>query len=626
MTTTSTDDETTEVALQSKGRHGGKARTWTFSFGQPPHTVYARELELGGTIQVRYTDPAKPGRDKRARTHLKMRVRPESGGEVDPKLEKKVHDKLKTLNARLIAGLPAVVGPVAPSSVEQPVTGLTQATLTLAQGFELALNEDNGKYASTESRRYADMHTLRDILFTPGMLDPEKTWATLGLQDVVRLWRRMADIHRKDPDKFGPRRAEVVIDALYSVASWLRKWEHIASNAAVPVKGWRKTYVQEWEEKTKQPVQVNKPRHTLAEAKAIFSSLWNPERLRYRELLRLTEGGGHRALATATRQNIVRDHTGRAIALRLQVSRERRDGTTDTVSVRVLLDDRARTALATVDTPESADDAPLFDARAHLLNLDPRIELAVELGAEMRLGQVGESRRSQLDLSRTATAPHGAFTVYGKGKKTGEKLALTPEERVAVDRALETVLVDAEREYVAGNKRTDYHLLPSGKLVRGAASVERARQSPLTRDALRKAFHALEVAAGVTPVKGRAWYGLRRVATDAAPNYTSDRRVLDKLGGWTAGSTTREDTYQDREDELLMEATAAVRRAWRAGEKMGPEGIPASSDALLALLPEALRDAVLAHFGGAVTSAVGTAVGTNENAAGIVDSDGAVSR
>jgi hypothetical protein len=64
----------------------------------------------------------------------------------------------------------------------------------------------------------------------------------------------------------------------------------------------------------------------------------------------------------------------------------------------------------------------------------------------------------------------------------------------------------------------------------------------------------------------------------------------------------------------------------RGGEKTGSEGIPASSDALLALLPEALRAAVIAHFGGGAPSAVGTGVGTNENAVGIVDSDGAVTR
>jgi hypothetical protein len=612
---------------KAKGRHGGEARTWTYSHGLPPHTVYARELELGGIIQVRYTDPSKDGRDKRVRKHLDMVVRKAPDAEVDPKLEKKVQARIIAANGRLVAGLPAFDEPAPATPVERAPTAPTQETLTLLAGFELALDEETGKYASTETRRYGDMKTLRDILFEPGMLDPNLTWAELRYSHVVALWRRMAAIHKKDPDKFGPRRAEVVVDALYSVASWLRKREHIASNAAVPVDGWRTELVQEWEEKTNRPVQVSKPRHSVAEARAIFASLWHPARLRYRELLRVTEGGGHRALVVATRQNIVRDHTGRPIALRLRVVRERRDGTTDTVSVRVPLDDRARAALAPVDTPEAAPDAPFFDAAVVVLEVDPRIELAVELGAEMRLGQVGEARRSQLDLTRTPMAPHGTFTVYGKKKKAGEKLALTQEQRVAVDHALETVLADAEAAYDPADRRTDYYLLPSGKLVQGAADVERARRAPITRDALRKAFHALEVAAGVTPVEGRGWYGLRRVSTDEAPRYTSDRRVMDKLGGWTAGSTTREDTYQDREDELLIAETAAVRRAWRAGEKMGPEGIPASSEALLALLPEALRAAVLAHFGQVpTTSGVGTTVGTNDNAAGIEDSDGVLSR
>jgi len=128
------------------------------------------------------------------------------------------------------------------------------------------------------------------------------------------------------------------------------------------------------------------------------------------------------------------------------------------------------------------------------------------------------------------------------------------------------------------------------------SGVERPRRAPITRDAMRKALHGLEAAAGVRWVDGRGWYGMRRVATDAAPNYTSDRRVLDKLGGWTAGSTAREDTYQERGDELLIAETAAGRRAWRTGEKIGPEGIPSSSGTLLALLPEALRAAVFAHF------------------------------
>jgi hypothetical protein len=437
----------------------------------------------------------------------------------------------------------------------------------------------------------------------------------------------MAVLHNKDPERFGPRRAEVVIDALYSVASWLRKREHIASNAAVPVDGWRTELLREWVEITKKPVEQNKPRHTTSEAQDIFASLWHPERLRFRELLRVTAGGGQRALAVATRQNIVRDHTGTPIALRLRVDRDRRDGTSDTVSVRVHLDDRARAALAAVDTPDAAPDAPLFSVSPYVLDVDPRIELAVELGAEMRLGQVGEARRSQLDLTAASLTPNGMFTVFGNGKKGGGKLALTAEQRVAVDRAFETFLADAEAAYDPADPRTDYYLFPSGKLVQGVADVERARSAPLTRDALRKAFHGLERAAGVEHDSGRGWYGLRRVATDAAPGYTSDRRVLDKLGGWAPGSTTREVTYQDRENERLIAETAAVRRAWRTGATTAAEGLPASSEALLALLPAALRGAVLAHFGLApAMNAVGTAVGTNDDAAGIEDSDGVVSR
>lgn len=340
----------------------------------------------------------------------------------------------------------------------------------------------------------------------------------------------------------------------------------------------------------------------------------------------MTGGGGYRALAAATRQNIVRDAQGQAVALRLRVARECRDGATEFVSVRVPLDDRVRNVIAAVDTPDAAPDAPLFNAPLQVLEVDPRIELALELGAEMRLGQVGESRRSQLDLTRSPLAPHGTFTVYGKKKKAGETLALTAEQRIAVDRVLETMLLQAEVEYNPADPRTDYYLIPSGKLVQGAADVARARHAPLTRTALLKEFHALEAAHGVSSVNGRGSYGLRRTSTDEAPNYSNDRRVLDKLGGWTAGSTTREDTYQDREDAALIAQTATVRRAWRAGAKAAADRVPASSEALLAMLPAELRSAVPAHFGAAETNAVGTTVGTNENTVGSVNSDGAVSR
>ncbi|MCY7379153.1 MAG: hypothetical protein LH467_07410 [Gemmatimonadaceae bacterium] len=143
--------------------------------------------------------------------------------------------------------------------------------------------------------------------------------------------------------------------------------------------------LQEREERTKRAVHVNKPRHCVTEARAIVASHWEPIRLRYRELLRLTGGGSQRPLALAIRQDIVRAHTGQPVALRLRVLRESRNRTGETVRVRLPLDDGAREVLAQVDTPGSAPNARLFNVPLHVLALDPRIELAFALWAAMRV-------------------------------------------------------------------------------------------------------------------------------------------------------------------------------------------------------------------------------------------------
>jgi len=49
------------------------------------------------------------------------------------------------------------------------------------------------------------------------------------------------------------------------------------------------------------------------------------------------------------------------------------------------------------------------------------------------------------------------------------------------------------------------------------------------------AFKKSEACAGVPHVKGRGWYGLRRVAADLAEEITTDARVKDCLGGWRHG-------------------------------------------------------------------------------------------
>lgn len=210
--------------------------------------------------------------------------------------------------------------------------------------------------------------------------------------------------------------------------------------------------------------------------------------------------------------------------------------------------------------------------------IDPRIRLAVELGAELRGGQVLRTRRSQVHLSALPedayealyandlalsepTGVLGRVEILGRPKKPGEVVIFTPEQRRAVDIALSGYLRDWEAQYQATGK--DYYLFPAGKLVKGLARVVPVSKvvndfGPLTW------FRTLEKVAEVEHMPGRGWYGLRRSGTDVAPDYSSDARELNALGGWT-DSETRETIYQDRLALPIRARASAVRRAARAG-------------------------------------------------------------
>jgi integrase len=97
---------------------------------------------------------------------------------------------------------------------------------------------------------------------------------------------------------------------------------------------------------------------------------------------------------------------------------------------------------------------------------------------------------------------------------------------------------------VPAGEISDYYLFPAGKLKRGTVPLERATKQPLSYMAIRSMFVAVERIAGVEHQQGRSFYGLRRQATDLAPEFAQDARVLNRLTGHT-DSTTRERVYQD---------------------------------------------------------------------------------
>ena len=194
------------------------------------------------------------------------------------------------------------------------------------------------------------------------------------------------------------------------------------------------------------------------------------------------------------------------------------------------------------------------------------------------------------------SAPPGALgqiEIAGAGKKHGEVVVLTPEQRRAVDDALAGYLANYEAAWRAAQVE-DYHLFPSSKMrmldQSGRRWTRRVRVDvkPLSRDGARVAFKELEAIAGVDHVEGRGWYGLRRIAADLAESATTDDRVKDRLGGWQ-DSETRKQIYQDRQTDKLRADAAKVRRELRLGAKPESDGTKPSLDLdalLAALTPE----------------------------------------
>jgi hypothetical protein len=82
---------------------------------------------------------------------------------------------------------------------------------------------------------------------------------------------------RTEGKEFGIRIAEQLVDALFSVSSWLREEARIASDAARPPDGWRKRLRDEWAQRTGDALhRPNRPRYTVDEFRRIFAALNDP--------------------------------------------------------------------------------------------------------------------------------------------------------------------------------------------------------------------------------------------------------------------------------------------------------------------------------------------------------------
>jgi integrase len=174
--------------------------------------------------------------------------------------------------------------------------------------------------------------------------------------------------------------------------------------------------------------------------------------------------------------------------------------------------------------------------------VDWRLDVALALGAGLRLGQVVRARRGDLDLTVAYVAPHGTFTVHGHGNKRGTVVVLTRGQRAVVDRYLDRLTMP-----------DDAPLLPG----------RRAGQ-PIHRRTLAEWLLEAERVAGVPHVPGRLGRGIRRTWVDEAEAMGATAATLQALGGW-ADERTPKGIYKDKA-ALGDAARAAEVRARIMGE------------------------------------------------------------
>jgi len=184
--------------------------------------------------------------------------------------------------------------------------------------------------------------------------------------------------------------------------------------------------------------------------------------------------------------------------------------------------------------------------------VDPRFDLLMALGAELRLGQVARARRSDVD------AEHRTLTIRGSGKKRGTVVKLTAGQWAVFEYAI------SEDGYLAliEGVLPDYPLFPQGKLVKGRVTPRHAERGSIERTAIKLWFREAERLANIPHITGRGAYGLRRIAVDAEKEMKISREGLKALGGWT-DTQMPDSVYADAEAEYARDEAATIRARMR---------------------------------------------------------------
>ena len=146
------------------------------------------------------------------------------------------------------------------------------SALTLRTGFDRWLSLSSGKFAA-KTKRWKCVAHAADTLCAD--FSPATPWAALTPRVFSEYRRELARSALKKGGA-GLRRAEIIIDAFYSVGSWLRKNELLPRDVGHAPEGWRGELQNDWAQITGRVNGPARPRHTPDEVRLLFAALNNP--------------------------------------------------------------------------------------------------------------------------------------------------------------------------------------------------------------------------------------------------------------------------------------------------------------------------------------------------------------
>ena len=262
-------------AATRRASRGGGSAAWSDARGRwgTRSRAYERR-DRQGAIWIDFVDPDPAAQGRRVRMLLPDAPTTVRGadGTVDEALAALAQQAHHAFRQQLDA-----LGRI-PSSTEVARSGAPYKPtkpaprsegLTLRQGFDAWLNLSTGRFP-TKTRRWKAVEHAADQLCSH--FAPHTAWSDLtpsAIREYRRELARMAVASRGR----GLRRAEIILDAFYSVGGWLRHHDMLEAGVGLSPKHWRRDLREDWDQILGRVTLPHRPRHSAEEVRRLFAAL-----------------------------------------------------------------------------------------------------------------------------------------------------------------------------------------------------------------------------------------------------------------------------------------------------------------------------------------------------------------